>query len=382
MLGLLAVAWAGWCGDGPGPTATLVTVAPGDTLMASMGHSALLFEADGDDELWDWGAYAPSPDAPARFLRGTITYQLHRSRLTALLDRTHDRRVILQTLDLDADRMVDLREDIHRIFATEDRFYQYEWETDNCATRARDAIDRASGGALRAHGRATTPSTARTEGARHLYRWPILGFAWRFVTTPHLDRPLTTWERAMVPERLAASVAAAGLARATCVVGDDGVPAPIVLPTTLAGTDGFAPVTPPASWPWAVPGAVGSAMVLVGPARWVRRWIGLYGLVLTALGVSALGAGALVAVNGVGVTTHTLIAGPQSALWLWIAAGRCPAERAVAVGLAGAAALATGVYLLTPWAPADPLMHTALVPGQLACAAALLRRPPTGYTRV
>lgn len=362
----VATALAGTvCGGGPGPSVALVTVAPGGDLFSSMGHTALVFEGGGLEapEAWDWGAFEQRPDALASFLAGTLPYFLHHQRWIGLKAKAaaQDRTVVVQRLDLSEDAVTALLAEVRAQSAPELRAYTYRWDTANCSTRARDAVDRASGGRLQAAAAHPVPTTARHEGARHLWRWPIPAFAWRFVTSAELDRPLDGWQRSMVPERLMEEVDAAGLVAQRC---------------ELPAGFGFAPPAPPPRWPWAVPGLVGCAALLAARRRprITGALIAAYGAVLASLGTSSFLVWAVSALPGVGPTANWLLAGPQS--WAWVAVGvavlRGSHDRGRAVVAAGLAALAAGsVPLLAVPGHADTVEQiAAFLPGSIACALA------------
>ncbi|MEZ4318875.1 MAG: DUF4105 domain-containing protein [Myxococcota bacterium] len=377
---LLTVGLAAPCtfsGVGGPPRVDLVTIAPGDDLFSSMGHTALVFSGGGLEApvSFDWGAYDHTrSDLLPAFLTGELPYFLNVQDLSLLEARTRmqDRTAVAQRLDLDESAVRALFERTRVEAAPENRAYTYHWADANCATRARDALDTATGGALRTAMSGPTETTPRFEAGRHLWRWPVPAFAWRFITSRRLDVPLTEWERAMVPEHLMRSVGAVELggrpfARDTC--------------TLTEGAHGWAPSTPPASWPWGLPGLTGvlalGAAVGTGRMRLAGGLVALCGAILCAIGVPSLLLWCASDVEGIGPTENWLIAGPQSIALVWaglvMARGRVPGR--VTAGVAGLVGL-VGLGVLacdavgTGQANGDIVL--ALLPGLLASCTTVL----------
>ena len=138
-----------------------------------------------------------------------MRYQLVALPLAArpvLLPRSRPRRA-LQWLDLDAGAGAARWPTRWRNAPPENARYRYDYFTDNCSTRVRDALDRALGGALhqqmvgRSHGNTFRSEAVRLASPR-LWMW--LGFD--IGLGPYADAPLSRWEEAFVPMRLADSL--------------------------------------------------------------------------------------------------------------------------------------------------------------------------------
>lgn len=194
------------------PRIGVATMQPGEIFWERFGHDAIVVDdpARGEPVSYNFGFFdLDEPGFIGRFVRGEMEYQL------VALPLSHDlvyyrqtgRGVSIQWLDLDDDQARDLAAALERNARPENARYRYDYFTDNCATRVRDALDRALDGALR---RQMEPrslgNTYRSEAVRLVSpaRWLALGFELGF--GPYADLPRTRWEDAFVPMRLAESL--------------------------------------------------------------------------------------------------------------------------------------------------------------------------------
>lgn len=366
----------------------LLTVSPGDQLFTAMGHTAVAFSGGGLNEpvVYSWGAFDGKQDGLLlKFLSGRLPYYVSEQSWGHFWKgvKKHDRTLVGQVLDIPQDQAASVLGQAHLSAAPENREYVYHWAEANCSTKARNVVNDLTRGAFFDLLQGPASTTARQEGFRHLHRWPVLSFAWRFEASSYLDKPITEWERLMLPEHLMREVAKAEvsfdgaapvpLAKATCVMND--------------GTYGFAPATPPAKWPWMLPGLLGSALVLLSSAQVdklsrARRWTGLlagmYGLVLAVLGTSGVLLWAISSLDGVGPSENFLLAGPQTWALVWagerFSQGRPLGDRLEKAIIAVAAlGLLTLPINLLPWFNQDNgHMVLALLPGLVASVAALV----------
>ncbi|MEM6287911.1 MAG: DUF4105 domain-containing protein [Bacteroidota bacterium] len=127
---------------------SLLTMLPGDEVYSLFGHSALRIEdpASGIDRTYNFGTFSfEQPFFVARFLRGSLDYQLDTAPFWAELDkyRIYGRPIIEQTLALspEAARALYSRLEVNAL--PENRAYRYDFFWDNCSTRMIDAVDSA-----------------------------------------------------------------------------------------------------------------------------------------------------------------------------------------------------------------------------------------------
>ncbi len=363
-------------------TLHLVTVAPGDDLFSSMGHDALVFSGGGLESpiAFDWGAYdTRHPDPITAFLTGELPYFLNVQPLSRLerTVRAQDRLAVAQQLRVPSERIEALYAELRATAGPDRGAYAYHWGTANCATRARDALDRLTDGALAQQLSDPVATTARHEALRHLWRWPLLAYPWRFITSRRLDQPLTEWDRTMIPEHLHREVAG--------IVLPDG---PLVTHscTLVDGSHGWAPKNPPETWVFALPGLLGSTLLVAATITARRRVAGGLILfcsgVLLALGIPSLVLWSLSSMDGIGPTENWLLAGPQSAVFTGVSTyliRKRPVPKAWIAALLATGALALGVIVLDlrPNGQVNGDIVTSLLPAVLTSVWAgwMLRDP-------
>lgn len=379
--------------QGEPPQASVLTTAPGSQLFSAFGHSALRLSG-GELEtpiVVEWGRYLSSERWPIQpFLQGTLLYTTDGIGEQALLRRARvgDRSLVVQRLDLDPEQAAALHAELRGILAGDDRDFHYDWLRDNCATRVRDALDRATGGALRAQLGGPPGPSARAEVSRHLAQfgtglegWGAWGM-WQLMAPTHGEAPLDAWEGAFLPDRLRLGLQQVQLQ------GADGRARPLVIEECerRKGGHDFAPLEAPRR---------GAPLLAVGMA-----WAGLVGLGATRarlLGGLALGALALVCgVLGVATSALALLSthqglGSNESWWVSspaslallgpavaLARGRVGRlSRALVLLLSGAGLLGL-LRALTGLALQDRLLVFALFLPPLLAAALLVLRTPRG----
>ncbi|HZH43301.1 MAG TPA: hypothetical protein VEY50_04390, partial [Lysobacter sp.] len=258
-------------------------------------------------------------------------------------------------------------------------YYAYQYFDDNCATRVRDAIDRALGGALRRQTIGRSHGNSYRSEALRLSRpawWMWLGFD--LGLGPSADVPRSVWEDAFIPMRLADALAETRLdgGRALVAASDP------LLPHRLAPE----PRERPIRWGyWAAAGIVLAAALLL-LARRAPRVVG--GIALAWWSVCLLLGGLMLFLwwgtehRYAWANRNLLLFDPLFVLLLpaaWRRLRGAPArrwERPALLALTGLAALALFFYWL-PNVPQQNLHWIALVlPVHAALALAWPRMPP------
>ena len=183
---------------------------PGDVYWSRFGHNAILVQDGARDTFYNYGFFDfDEPGFLLRFLQGKMHYRL--VALPAADDLSsyaqEGRGVTLQWLAFDDRQATELARFLEWNARPENARYRYDYFTDNCSTKVRDALDRALGGALRRQ------LQGRSRGMS--YRWESLRLAasepWLLLGIhaglgPWTDRPLSRWDEGFVPMRLAEAV--------------------------------------------------------------------------------------------------------------------------------------------------------------------------------
>lgn len=247
------------------PRIGVVTMGPGDIFWERFGHDAIVVD-DGTpagQTSYNFGFFDLAEDGfIGRFVRGEMQYMLVALPLEDDLRYYRDvgRGATLQWLDLDPAQARSLAAALADNARPENARYRYDYYTDNCATRVRDAIDTALGGQLRRQLEVrSSGDTYRGESVRLASPAPWMAVGFDLGLGPYGDRPLTRWEQAFLPRRLADDLRGAKRA--------DGRPLVVsetqLLPQRQAAEP---PGRAPRTWQWLV-GGLALALAIVALAR-------------------------------------------------------------------------------------------------------------------
>lgn len=124
---------------------SLLTVAPGDALYSTFGHSALRVSdpANRLDRCYNYGTFDfDQPNFLGKFLQGKLLYFLDLEPYRSFeYGNLHDRRSMQeQFLNLDGDQRQRLFGLLQENALEANRYYKYDFFYDNCATRIRDIV--------------------------------------------------------------------------------------------------------------------------------------------------------------------------------------------------------------------------------------------------
>ncbi|WP_345294666.1 DUF4105 domain-containing protein [Luteimonas vadosa] len=266
------------------PRIGVVTMQPGEIFFERFGHNAIVVDdpAGAGPISYNFGYFdMDEPGFFPRFIRGDMRYMLVALPLAddlAYYDEV-GRGVAIQWLDLDPGSATALAAALAVNARPENARYRYDYFTDNCSTRVRDAIDRALGGALQRQLRPRSQgNTYRSEAVRLASPawWMWLGFD--LGLGPAADRPNSLWEDAFVPMRLAAALRDARRADGRPLVAEEVEILPHRIAPEPAGS-----ARP--WWPWLLAGSA----IAVGLA-WLgrRRPSTVAGLALPFWGTAGL----------------------------------------------------------------------------------------------
>ena len=191
------------------PRIGVATMQPGEIFWERFGHDAIVVDdpANGPPVSYNFGYFdLREPGFLGRFVRGEMEYQLVALPLADDLAYYRDtgRGVSIQWLALSDTEATRLAAALAENARPENARYRYDYFTDNCATRVRDALDTALGGLLQRQLQPRSQgNTYRSEAVRLASPagWMWLGFD--VGLGPFADVPRSRWEDAFVPMHLA-----------------------------------------------------------------------------------------------------------------------------------------------------------------------------------
>lgn len=269
------------------PRIGVATMQPGEIFFERFGHDAIVVvdPASGAATSYNFGFFDPEePGFAGRFAQGAMQYYLVALPLEQDLEyyRQTGRGVSVQWLDLPHEQARALAAALAERAKPENARYPYDYFTNNCSTQVRDSLDAAMGGALRSQlvGR-SRGNTFRSEAVRLASPAPWMWLGFDLGLGPFADTPMSRWEEAYVPMRLADSLREAKNSEGRPLVQAEQE----LVPHRLAPE----PAEAPRSWlPWLAAGLL-SAAALIAIARRHRRAVAAIALPLWLLcGVAGL----------------------------------------------------------------------------------------------
>lgn len=134
-------------------TVYLITCAPGTATYSIYGHSALRVVIPNiqSDMVYNWGVFDfDTPNFVWKFAKGRLNYKLDKSSYNSFLQDyvSEKRSVWIQKINFERDEIVKLINMINENLKPENIYYRYDFFYDNCSTRIRDLIEKASGNSL------------------------------------------------------------------------------------------------------------------------------------------------------------------------------------------------------------------------------------------
>lgn len=247
----------------------LVTYGPGEIYWQRFGHNAIwIRDADfGLDHVFNFGFFDfAQEDFFLRFLQGRMLYfsaaRPAREEFAEYIDE--NRSIRAQRLNLGEEQKLKLIDYLLEEVQPENRDYLYDYYTNNCSTRVRDAIDLAMDGLLReTFQQIVADQTWRDETRRLTVAdfWLYLGLE-TGLGSP-VDRRVSRWDEMFIPSELAD-------AAASFHHTGSGMQQSLVLEDVMLYDSSFQP--PPAS-----PGTVWPRYLLaslaVVLAAWLLSWV-------------------------------------------------------------------------------------------------------------
>jgi hypothetical protein len=231
--------------------AALVTFGPGEEIWERFGHNAIEIRdrTSGTARLYNYGMFDfAQENFFLNFARGRMLYRI------AVDDpadefpvyREEGRWIVEQDLNLTPAQRAKLRDYLDWNARPENAQYRYDYFTANCATRVRDALDSALGGAI--HVQLIAPSrgfTYRMDALRLMRPAPVMMVLIDAGLGPFADKRLSYWAESFVPMEFMRYV------REVKVHDNAGNLVPLVArETTIATARLPAPPDYPPNWVW------------------------------------------------------------------------------------------------------------------------------------
>lgn len=140
-------------GLSPEAKISLVTVAPGEELYSSFGHSALWVydPVNGIDNVYNYGTFEFNDDFYGKFIRGKLDYMLSVASIDYLMAGAYEERrsVTEQILNLSPSQEEKLYQLLENNALPENKYYRYDFFFDNCSSRLRDMVVKTLGDNLK-----------------------------------------------------------------------------------------------------------------------------------------------------------------------------------------------------------------------------------------
>ena len=189
--------------------AWLVTYGPGEEVWEMFGHNALWLKdpETGLDHAYSFGYFEiDRAGFYVDFARGIMNYYGAASQAQREFDfyRQRGRSVTAQKLALSPEQVQALQRALHEAIYPHPQYYAYDYFRANCSTWLRDLIDQVLDGELRAILDGVTTDQTLADHTRRMTRhrpWVQTGIL--ALMGPSIDRPLSAWEEAFLPEALA-----------------------------------------------------------------------------------------------------------------------------------------------------------------------------------
>ena len=379
--------------DGSQITVSLVTFGPGEESWQRFGHNALWVRdpISGIDTLYNYGRFSfEEENFILRFIQGHMRYWVEAQdpALTFPFYKFMNRSIYVQELALTPNQRIALRDFLEWNIKPENAFYDYDYYTDNCSTRLRDAIDRVVNGEIKRQTHATpTRATFRFHTQRLTTEPPWLYTSLLLALGNPVDRPITVWEDMFIPMTLREHI------RTVMIPDEQGELVPLVARerTVFEGTTVLPDEKPPFWVIWYVLCGVTLAMLFLALERAAGRnrfarfafagvtgfWtfvIGIGGMILAGLWLLTDHFDAAYNENLFFVTPLAL---PLAILLPLAVYGRDAATRPALIlcqCVAGSALIGFGVQALPGFEQVNGEIISLVLPPNVALCVALIRR--------
>jgi Domain of unknown function (DUF4105) len=128
---------------------SILTAAPGEELYSTFGHSALRLTdtVSNADIVFNYGTFNfDEPDFYMKFVRGKLAFYVSIDNFDNFIAeyQQDNRGITEQVLNLSCDEKYKIRDLLRENVRAENKFYKYDFTFDNCTTRLRDLLEKAT----------------------------------------------------------------------------------------------------------------------------------------------------------------------------------------------------------------------------------------------
>ncbi|MHA6204390.1 lipoprotein N-acyltransferase Lnb domain-containing protein [Dyella soli] len=184
---------------------SLVTYGPGETYWERFGHDAIELRdsVSGEEVTFNYGVFDFDESGfLLHFAAGRMHYMMDAapSEVDQQYYASVGRSVTRQRLAFTPSQAADLRDFLLWNLRPENVRYPYDYYINNCATRVRDALDKALGGTLKRQLEARAGGmTYRQQTARLMSNEAWLMLILDLGLGPYADQPLNAWQESFLP---------------------------------------------------------------------------------------------------------------------------------------------------------------------------------------
>lgn len=187
----------------------LMTVGIGDQIYARFGHTMIrvVDSRRGQDAVYNWGMFDfADPGFALKFFQGILIYRVGVQGYSRTIEhyRNYEMRPVWQErVNLTAAQKKRLLDRIAWNMRPENVRYPYQYFTNNCATKPRDYLDEALGGAIKSKYDAEPGGKAWRWYVRHyLNDNPVVGLGLDVLMNSDVDRKMSRWDEMFFPPKL------------------------------------------------------------------------------------------------------------------------------------------------------------------------------------
>lgn len=188
-------------------TISLSTMGRGDPLYVWFGHSALVVtdNSTGRSVMYDYGIFSFDEGFYTTFALGRLWYESWATdtQMRFRLAKEEERDISLVHLNLSDDRALNILNFVNKTVEPDYSTYLYHHYRENCSTRIRDIINKATDGEFKNWATSIPSSyTIRELVSLSTASNPFIHFTLNFLQSKSIDEPITLWEEMFLPERL------------------------------------------------------------------------------------------------------------------------------------------------------------------------------------